>query len=52
MSKHNKGKVAGEFKKGGKQPSEYKLAQMGQGGHQPVNPNDTIGMNPHGKHRR
>lgn len=51
MSKHNKGKLPGEFKKS-KQPSEYKLAQMGHGHNQPVNPNDQIGLNPHGKHRR
>lgn len=50
MSKNDK-KAAGQFKKV-KGPSEYKLAQMGKQGPGQINPADTIGLNPHNKHRR
>lgn len=51
MSKNRDKKVSGEFKKSGKAPSAYKLAQMGQSGQSASNPNASIGLNPHPKNK-
>lgn len=51
MAKNRDKKIAGQFDKKAKQPSAYKLAQMGQSAG-PSNPADSIGLNPHPKHRR
>lgn len=52
MSKNRDKKASGDFKKSGKTPSAYKLSQMGQSGQSILNPGDTIGLNPHQKHKR
>lgn len=51
MGKNRDKKVAGEFDKKAKQPSAYKLEQMGRNSG-PSNPADSIGLNPHPKHKR
>jgi hypothetical protein len=52
MSKNRDKKTSGDFKKSGKAPSAYKLAQMGQSGQSVLSPSDTIGLNAHPKHKR
>ena len=52
MSKNRDKKASGDFKKSGKTPSAYKLAQMGQNGQSASNPSDSIGLNPHPKNKR
>lgn len=52
MAKNRDKKISGEFKKSGKTPSAYKLAQMGQNGQSALNPNDSIGLNPQPKRKK